>query len=384
MNVAFVSNVVYPFVVGGAEKRIYEIGTRLADRGHTVTVYGRHFWDGPASTTHDGLHLEAVAPETDLYTDDRRSIPEALGFAGRLTPRLLRDAGEHDLLIASVFPYFPVFPTVLAGWRHDVPVVTTWHECWRDYWRDYLGRLAPGGMAVERLTANIPQHAVAVSGVTADRLAEIGPARDDIAVVHNGVDVDHIQSVDPVETPYDVLAVGRLVEAKRVETLLRAVARLDSPSSDAQPDSVRLGVIGDGPERDRLESLAENLGIADRVDFLGFLDDYDDVLAHLRGTRIVASASVREGFGITLVEALAADCTVVAVDHPNSAGSEVVGDAGFLVEPTPESLADGIDRALSGERPQTPPLERAREFDWDVITDRAESVYRGVITDHES
>jgi len=46
MDIAFVSNVVYPFVTGGAEKRIHEIGTRLADQGHEVTVYGRHFWDG--------------------------------------------------------------------------------------------------------------------------------------------------------------------------------------------------------------------------------------------------------------------------------------------------------------------------------------------------
>lgn len=375
MNVAFVSNVVYPFVVGGAEKRIYEIGTRLADRGHTVTVYGRHFWDGPASMTYDGLQLKAVAPEADLYTDDRRSITEAVGFAARLTPRLLRDAGEHDILIVSVFPYFPVGPTVAAGWRHDVPVVTTWHECWREYWREYLGPLAPGGMAIERLTASLPQHAVAVSSVTADRLAEIGPARENIEVVYNGVDVEHIQSIDPVETPFDILAVGRLVEAKRVEILLRAVALLDG---------VRLGVVGGGPERDRLEALATDLGITDRVTFLGFLDEYDDVLAQMRGTQVVASASVREGFGITLVEALAADCTVVAVEHPNSAGSEVVGDAGFLVEPTADSMAEGLDRALSGDRPATPPTERAREFDWNVVADRAETVYRNVIADHES
>jgi glycosyltransferase involved in cell wall biosynthesis len=230
-------------------------------------------------------------------------------------------------------------------------------------------------MAIERLTASLPQHAVGVSGVTADRLAEIGPAREDIEVVYNGVDVGHIQSIDPVRTSFDVLTVGRLVEAKRVETLLRAVGLLNG---------VRLGVVGDGPERDRLESLATDLGITDRVTFLGFLDEYDDVLARMRGTQVVASASVREGFGITLVEALAADCTVVAVEHPNSAGSEVVGDAGFLVEPTADSMADGLDRALSGARPATPPKERAREFDWDVIADRAEAVYRDVIADDQS
>jgi len=83
MRIAFVSNVVYPFVTGGAEKRIHEIGTRLADRGHDVTVYGRHFWDGPDEITHSGMTLQAVAPAADLYNDDRRSIAEAIDFAAR-------------------------------------------------------------------------------------------------------------------------------------------------------------------------------------------------------------------------------------------------------------------------------------------------------------
>ena len=71
MDLCFVSNSSYPYVTGGAEKRIHEIGTRLADRGHDVTVYGRHFWDGPAEITHEGLTLRAVAPEADLSAEDR-------------------------------------------------------------------------------------------------------------------------------------------------------------------------------------------------------------------------------------------------------------------------------------------------------------------------
>ena len=44
MDIAFISNVVYPFIKGGAEKRIYEIGSRLAAEGHEITIYARHFW----------------------------------------------------------------------------------------------------------------------------------------------------------------------------------------------------------------------------------------------------------------------------------------------------------------------------------------------------
>ena len=62
MRVAFVTNVVAPWVTGGAQKRVHEIGTRLAEEGHDVTVYGRHFWDGPEEMTHEGMTLRAAAP----------------------------------------------------------------------------------------------------------------------------------------------------------------------------------------------------------------------------------------------------------------------------------------------------------------------------------
>lgn len=63
MDICYVSKVVFPFTTGGAEKRIHEIGTRLADRGHSVTIYARHFWDGPEVMQYAGMTLRAVSPE---------------------------------------------------------------------------------------------------------------------------------------------------------------------------------------------------------------------------------------------------------------------------------------------------------------------------------
>ena len=106
--------------------------------------------------------------------------------------------------------------------------------------------------------------------------------------------------------------------------------------------------------------------------FFGFLDDCEDVLAHMRAAKVFASPSTREGFGITLVEAMAADCTVVAVAHPDSAASEVVGEAGFLTEPSVEGITDVLERALAGKRPPTNQVERAATYDWDGITTTTE------------
>lgn len=377
MHVAFVSNVVYPWVTGGAEKRIHEIGRRLADRGHTVTVYGRHFWDGPEEITHGGMTLRAVAPEAELYEDDRRSITEAIDFAARALPPLRRrlSTDEHDVVVASVFPYFPVLSSKLATLGTDTPLVTTWHEVWGDYWEEYLGTLAPFGKLVEHATARTPQHPIAVSGITADRLAEIGPRRDSINVVPNGIDTEQVRTAPLPGQGYDIVFAGRLIEHKNVDMLLDAFDRV------ATDHDATLGIIGDGPERERLEAKRESLTHADRVDMLGFLDEYEAVLGHMRAAEVFASPSTREGFGITFVEAMAADCTVVAAAHPESAAEEVIGDAGFCVEPTVDALEATLRDVVQGTRPTTSPVERAQQYDWDAIADQAERAYQRAIMD---
>ena len=155
MRIAFVTNVVYPFITGGAEKRIHEIGTRLADRGHEVTGYGRYFWDSPQDATHEVMTLRAVASESDLYAGERRSITGALDYAARTLLPLRRriSNNEHDVVVASVFPYFSVLSIKLASIRTDTPLVTTCHDGWGDYWNKYLSELALSDKFTEHLTA---------------------------------------------------------------------------------------------------------------------------------------------------------------------------------------------------------------------------------------
>lgn len=375
MNLAFVSNVVYPFVTGGAEKRIYELGIRLAERGHDVTIYGRHFWDGPKEITYEGMTFRAVAPETDLYEENRRSITEAIDFAARLVPTFRKQLkqDDHDLIVANVFPYFPILSVKLTTLGTNTPLVTTWHEVWGDYWDEYLGNLAPFGKIVEHITARTPQHAIAISEITAERLSGIGSDQKDIEIVPNGIDVEQIENAPLPNQGYDVLFAGRLIEHKNVDVLLNVFDLL------AEEYNVTLGIIGDGPEKGQLERQCEQLDNADRVEFLGFFDKYEDVLGHMRAANVFCSPSTREGFGLTFAEAMAANCTVIAADHPDSAADEVIADAGFLTEATVPDLTDTLRQTLEGARPEQDPRERAQQYDWDSVADQAERAYQRAI-----
>ena len=100
----------------------------------------------------------------------------------------------------------------------------------------------------------------------------------------------------------------------------------------------------------------------------------------MRAADVFVSPSTREGFGLTFAEALAADCTVIAADHPDSAADEVIGEAGFLAEPTVSGVKTVLERALDGERPPVDPLVRAKTFDWDRVAEEALAAYQAAAT----
>lgn len=81
----------------------------------------------------------------------------------------------------------------------------------------------------------------------------------------------------------------------------------------------------------------------------------------------------------TVAKAMAADCLVIGADHPESAVDGVIDGAGFLADPTVDGVSDTLQRALEGERPKKDPLERAQQFDWDVVADQAEEAYLAAI-----
>jgi glycosyltransferase involved in cell wall biosynthesis len=377
MKVAFVYDAVYPYEKGGAQKRIWELARRLAD-DHDVHLYGMHYWDGPAVIEREGVTLHGVCEPRELYTDGRRSIPQAIYFALNALPALLRE--DFDLIDCQEFPYFPCFSAKVHELVRGSTLVITWYEVWGDYWYEYLGRKGVFGKLIERTTLRLSDTIVPISDYIAADLRELGRSRG-LRVVENGVDFEGLRDIPQADADWDVIYVGRLSEHKNVDLLLEAI---DTASSKIGTD-LSCCIIGDGPERERLEAYATEIGVSEHVTFLGFVEADEDVIGNVKAASVFVLPSIREGFPNTILEANACGVPSIVVDHEENGSTAVVEDGvtGFITEVSSDAIADRLVECLTDEALLAELSAGAREFgrdhDWDVIVDELEDVYSSAV-----
>ena len=370
LRIAFVYDVIYPWVKGGVEKRIYEIAGRLAKK-HEVHVYGYKLWEGHDEIERDGIHYHGTVKvdRVSLYAGSRRSVLPPLRHALALIPTLKE--ARFDVIDCQASPYLPAYSLKLLDLDN---VFITWHEFWGEYWYDYLGGMGLFGRAVERGLFSFERH-ISVSQKTKLDLLEAG-LRKPIRVVPNGIDYELIRSVKPAELESDFIFVGRLIPEKGVDLLLRSLAIIKADLPD-----LRAVIIGDGPERGRLEVLARELGIGSNVTFVGFLSSYEEVIAHMKASRVFAFPSRREGFGMVVLEAMAAGIPVVTVRHPMNASTFLVehGKNGFIVDMDVKAFARDLSFAFAESgRLGACAGKTARRYDWDRIVRDLLSAYEVV------
>ena len=377
MRIAFVYDALVPYCNGGAERRFFELATRLADR-HEVHYVTWRYWGPEPTIVRDGVTLHGVGSPRPFYGDDgRRTLREMAEFAVRL-PRVLARL-DVDVVDVSATPYLPVYAAWLATRWSRTPLVATWHEYWGEHWQTYLpdrpvlSRLARLAEAAARPFAD---RRVAVSAFTARRMAP-GAGRRAIEVVPNGVDLETL-SVRPGRRS-DVVFVGRLIAEKRVDLLVGAIADVAR-----ERPRVRCLVIGDGPEREALTALTSRLGVQANVQFLGRVDD-DEVPRLMAGSRVFVLPSDREGYGITVVEAQAAGLVPIVTRSELSAAPDLLlpGIDGLVVEPTVGAIAEAIDGLLGDTAGRKAMAGAARQAastrGWDDRVAEMERVYSHVI-----
>ena len=373
MKIAFVYDVIYPYVKGGVEKRVWELATRLTRRGHDVHLFGMKFWDGENILIREGVFLHGVCPAQKLYAGGRRTIWQAPYFSIYLISPLLKE--KFDIIDCQQFPYFSCFSTKLASVIKKTHLVITWHEVWGDYWYEYLGWKGFVGKTTEQLVARLTSDNIAVSKTTAKNLKNLGLCHE-ITIIPNGIDLTRIRSISPSPESWDIIFVGRLIKEKHADLLIHAVTLLQHENPD-----LRVVIIGEGPEYRKINNLIIDKKFFTPIRVFGFYQNHDDLIAQLKSSKVFVLPSTREGFGITALEALACGLPVVTVDHPSNAVRDLITENnGFLCSLSAQDLADKIRLALQHHSVMRDAcIVSAESLDWDCITSDVESYYQSVI-----
>ena len=222
-----------------------------------------------------------------------------------------------------------VHPTLVSVWGTDILEAPEWTPLHRRLTRFALARA---------------DHVTATGLRLANATLRYMPQAKPVTVVSYGVDLDRFPLRHAADRGVPVVGtVARLSQEKGLDVLLRAIAIVVSDTGQA----LRLLIVGDGPERRKLERLADRLGIGDITQFRGEVP-HEDVPAALAEFDIFAMPSLAEGFGVAALEAAATGLPVVASDVHGIPDVVDHQRTGLLVPPAnPAALAAALTKLLN-------------------------------------
>jgi glycosyltransferase involved in cell wall biosynthesis len=339
---------------GGAEVHVAEISKRLDARGFAITQLACGFPGGSTHDRVDGLTVRRLGSLARYYTS-------VAPWTARATAR-----GEFDVVVE----HLNKVPFCAAAYSRKPVLAVNHHLFGRSAFLQVAWPIAAAVVSIERLIPRVYRNVpfLAVSESSKQDLVRRGIPADRIDLLYNGIRFPEIETLPVAKRPPRIVYLGRLESYKRIDLLLRALARIRTRHPELE-----LVVVGRGGEREGLEALARELGLADRVRFTGFVDD-DERDRLVAGARLAVCPSVKEGWGITVIEANVLGVPVVATDAPGLRDAVRDGQTGVLVpddapERFTERLADAIAKLLDDpsrlEQLSTEARVWARRFDWD-------------------
>ena len=326
----------------------------------------------PLRETHHGI--DVLHPRYPLLPKvGMASAPFTLAAAALPTlRRLIRDGFDPDVIDAHYFYPDGVAAALLARWLRMPLTITA-----RGSDLNLIGRYA-WPRCLMRWAAGQADAAIAVCSALVDVLRGWGVDAQRLHVMRNGVDLERF-SPRPQRQARDalgldgaplLLSVGNLVPLKGHDLTVRALQRLLPEHPGA-----RLAIVGEGPEHERLQALARELGLADKVRFAGRVDNAG-LAPWFSAADVLVLSSSHEGWPNVLLEAMACG-TAVAATAVGSA-PEVVGDAvGVLIhDRSAEGVAQAVRHLVDRPRARNEVRRYAEGFTWDATTQAQLDVFR--------
>ncbi len=223
-----------------------------------------------------------------------------------------------------------------------------------------------------------------ISESTAEDIAERGVPRDSISVIHCGIN-RQVYSRDTNVPKYErptILYLGRIKKYKSIQHLIKAFALVKKEVPDA-----RLMVVGNGDYLDKLKSLSRSLGLSADVEFPGFVS-LENKVERMRRAHVAVLPSLKEGWGLTNIEANAVGTPVIAANVPGLKDSVQDGQTGFLYAYGDiTELARKIVTILTDDnlraKLEKVGLQWADGFNWDKAAKKFEALLESIVGGHK-
>lgn len=331
---------------GGSEVHAAEVARHWAEAGIEVLMRTSYAQGHPARASRDGYQVVRKAGRYLVFP--RAALAEA-------THRY----GKRDALV-EIWNGMPFFSPLWASGPRVVLLHHIHAEMWKMVLPPNLARL--GDTLESKIAPRIYRNSrmITLSPSSKAEMLEVGFRDEMVETVAPGVDPRFSPGPRLSETPL-VVGVGRLVPVKRFDRLIRAVVN----ARQSTPD-LRLVLVGTGPDRTELEQLVESLGATDYITFAGRVGD-DELVDLYRSAWMVASSSVREGWGMTLTEAAACATPAVVTRIAGHVDAVAEGKSGLLANDEQE-LAQLIARVANDKALQSQlsagALDHAKQFTW--------------------
>jgi len=297
------------------------------------------------------IHYLNIGKKGGLHYQTNANLLSYLQRAYGYSLRMCRENSYH-----LIHAFFSV-PCGLIAWRLGIPYIVSLRGSdvpfysARFFWLDLL--------ILRHLNKKIWQKAafvVANSNGLRGLALKTSPD-ENIQVIPNGVDVNLFNLIPGAIKENVVLTVGRLIKRKGIDQLIRAFSLLDG----SLREKYKIRIIGEGPEKEHLTSLARRLNIQDRVEFSGVVQGKALIDAYNRA-KIFALTSFNEGMSNTVLEAMACGLPVLGTDIRGINDIIQNGEEGFLVPPRdPRKTSLALEKLLSNDSLRQSMGERGRE-----------------------
>ncbi|MGI9576755.1 MAG: glycosyltransferase family 4 protein [Microthrixaceae bacterium] len=331
---------------GGSEIHAHNIASIWVQSGIDVTHRTSFSTGRPEEAEREGYRVVRRGSRYTVFP--RAGVAEAVGRYGR---------ADGLVEIWNGMPFLS--PT----WRRG-PRMIWLHHIHGPMWAMSLPKpLAAGGVFLEERIGPVlyrNQPIVTLSRSSEEEMLELGFPAENVTVITPGVDPGYTPQGPKKRTPL-AMAVGRLMPVKNFGRLVGIWARVIDRVPEAE-----LVIVGEGYERSDIEAEISRLGITDSVRLPGRVSDAE-LLDLYRRSWVATSASVREGWGMTLTEAAACGTPAVATDIAGHADAVAAGSSGILAD-SDDDLADALVSVLTDAQLRTRleagALKRANELTW--------------------